>query len=75
MVPNNEKKGDYYVNPCLPNWKMNFNYKTVERKVFFWNQRLDIIYPNEEKVFMVSNREKKVDYYVNLCLPNLTDGH
>ena len=31
----------------------------VERDVFFWNQSHDIIYPNEENAFMVTNREKK----------------
>ena len=34
MVPNNEKKGDYYVNLCLSNGKMNFNSKNGRKRCF-----------------------------------------
>ena len=34
---------------------------------FVWNQSLNIIYPNKENVFLVSNIEKE-DYYANPCL-------
>ena len=34
MVANNEKKGDYYVNPCLSNWELNFNSKNGWKRCF-----------------------------------------
>ena len=34
VVHNHWKNGDYYVNPCYPNWKMNFNSKNGGKKVF-----------------------------------------
>ena len=49
--------------------------KMVERDVFFWNQRLNIIYPNEENVLMVPNHKRKGDYYVNLCLSKSMNEH
>ena len=35
--------------------------KMVESKVFLWNQRINIIYPNEEIMLMVPNHEKKCE--------------
>ena len=34
MVPNHYKKGDYYLNPSLSNWKINIKSKMVKREVF-----------------------------------------
>ena len=47
----------------------------VERDVFFWNQRLHIIYPNEENILMVPNHERKGDYYVNWHLSKSTNKY
>ena len=47
--------------------KQNLILIMVERDVFFCNQRLNIIYPNEGNVLMVPNHERTGDYYVNLC--------
>ena len=35
IVPNNEKNGDYYQNPCLPIWRMNFDSKENGRRKSF----------------------------------------
>ena len=43
-----------------------------EDKLFLWNQRINIIYPNEENMFMVPNHNNNEDYYENPCLPYLT---
>ena len=40
-----------------------------------WNQIINIIYPKEENVFMVPNREKKGDYYVHPGLSKSMDEH
>ena len=34
MVPNHEKKGDYYANPSLSIWKTNLNLKMVKKDAF-----------------------------------------
>ena len=47
--------------------------KMVEREVFLWNQSTNIIYPNEENVFLVPNHDKKGDYYVNPYLSQMED--
>ena len=52
---------------------MNFNSKNMEGEAFLRNQSIDIIYANEENVFMVPNHEKKGCYYVNPCLSQLKD--
>ena len=58
-----------------PTEKLTLFLKMVEKEVFFWNQRLNIIYPNEENVLMVPNHERKGDYYVNLCLSELMNEY
>ena len=58
-----------------PIGKVTLILKMVEREVFFWNQRLNVIYPNEENVLMVLNQERKGDYYVNQCLSKLMNWH
>ena len=40
---------------------------------FLMKPKHQFIYPNNKNAFMVPNHEKKVDYYVNLCLPYLMD--
>ena len=57
----------------LTKWTLTL--KMVERDVFFWDQSLDIIYPNEENALMVTNHKKKGDYFVNLCLLKSTNEH
>ena len=49
--------------------------KIVEKKVFLMKPKHQFIYPNEENVFMVPNREMKGDYNVNLCLSKLENEH
>ena len=56
--------------PVYPIEKRTSIGKMIGRDVFFQNQRLNIIYPNEENVFVVPNNKKKRDYYVNPCLSN-----
>ena len=69
MVPNHEKKGDYYENPCLSYWRQTFIIrKMVERKAFKGNQYVDAIYRNTGNEFMALNFEKKGHYNVNPCL-------
>ena len=34
MVPNEEKKGDYFANSCLSNWKTNSNSKNGWKRCF-----------------------------------------
>ena len=34
VVPNHLKRGDYYVNLCLSNWKTNFNSKNGRKVIF-----------------------------------------
>ena len=34
VVPNHWKRGDYYVNPYLSNWKTNFNSKNGRKSCF-----------------------------------------
>ena len=45
----------------------------VERVGFLMKPKHHIIYPIEENVFMIPNHEKKRDYYVNQCSPQLKD--
>ena len=47
--------------------------KMVEKQVFHMNQSTEIIYPNEENMFMVPNNENNGDYYVNPFLSQLKD--
>ena len=48
--------------------------KMVEGDVFFWNHRLNIIYSNEENVYMMPNHERNEDYSVNPRLSQLTSN-
>ena len=43
------------------------------REVFLMKPKHNIIYPNEENVFMMPNHEKKGDYYMNSCLSKSKD--
>ena len=76
IVPNHEKKGNYYVNLCfvlIDRWTLIL--KVIERKDFLWNQSITIIYPNKENVFIGAQSWQKLDYYVNLCLTKSMDEH
>ena len=42
MLPNHEKRGDYYVNPCYLKWKMNFNSKNSKKKSFSYETKASI---------------------------------
>ena len=60
-----EKKIAMWIHVCC-NWQMNFNLKKWwKKKLFLWNQNINVIYPNEENEFMAPNHEKKGDYYLN----------
>ena len=39
MVPNHEKKGDYYVNRCLTQLKTNFNSKIGNKRSFSYETK------------------------------------
>ena len=39
---------------------------------FLMKPKHQLIYPNEENEFLAPNHEKKGDYYVYLCLSQLT---
>ena len=43
----------------------------VGSEVFLVEPKHQFIYTNEENVFMALNHEKKEDYYMNPCLPQL----
>ena len=54
------------------NRQTNFDSKKwCKEKFFLLNQSINVIYPSVENEFMVPNLEKKRDYYVNQCLPQL----
>ena len=76
MVPNHEKKEDYYVNMCLSQLidELRF-YKMVGNEVFPMKPKHPFIYPNKENEFIIPHLEKKKDYYVNLCLSKWTDKY
>ena len=73
MVPNHEKKGDYYVNMCLSQSINEFFLKKVGRDVFHKKQKHQCHLPSKENEFMVPNHEKKENYYINSCLPQKMD--
>ena len=71
MVPNHEKKRDYYVFIQID--KRTLILKNGQKKRFLMNQSNNVIYPKEENEFMIHNHEKKRDYYMNPCLSKLTN--
>ena len=74
IVPNHEKKADYYVNPYLLKLKDELQFRKWQKNQFFLsNQSIKIVYHNKKNVFMVPNHEKKVDYNVNPCLSQWKD--
>ena len=55
---------------------MNINSKNGRKRSFYYaTKAFNIIYPNDENVFLVPNYEKKEDYYVNPYFSQLTDEH
>ena len=57
-----------------PNWQTNFDSKKWwKKKLFFWNQSINVVYPNKGNGFMVPNHEMKGHDYMNLCLSKLTN--
>ena len=42
MMPNHEKKGDYYVNPSYFNWNTNFNSKIGNKRSFYYETKASI---------------------------------
>ena len=42
MMPNHEKKGDYYVNPSYFNWNTNFNSKIGNKRSFSYETKASI---------------------------------
>ena len=54
MVPNHEKNGDYEEYTSLSHFTMNFNYtKNGKKKLFFPNQSINIMYPNDRNMIGV----------------------
>ena len=48
---------------------MNIDSKeNIGKKVFFINRSINIVYPNEDNMFMVPNHKKSGDYNKNPCL-------
>ena len=45
-------------------------FKWFKERFFLWNQGINILYPNDENVFMFPNHENIEDYYVNCVYPN-----
>ena len=71
----NKMKIITWIRVC-PNLKMNINSKNHRKRSFFlWIQSINIIYHNEENLFVVPNHENKGDYNVNLCLSKSIDEH
>ena len=64
MVPNHKKNKDYYANPFLSYLmdKLWFSGKMAEEMLLVWNQSIDIMYPNDENMFMVLNHKRSCDY-------------
>ena len=59
-----------------PNWQTNISSKNGRKRSFFlWNQKINIIPPIVENVFMVPNVEKKGDYYANPWLSKSMNEH
>ena len=55
-------------------WQMNFDSKKWwDEKFFLWNQSINVINPNEENEFMVTNHEENRDYYLNPYLSQFTN--
>ena len=47
--------------------------KIAEREAFLANPNINIVYPNEQNMFMVPNHKKNEDYYENLHVSHLMD--
>ena len=45
----------------------------AEKKLFFGNQSIKILYPNKKKVVYGGHHKKNVDHYKNQCLSYLMD--
>ena len=74
MMPNHEKKGDCYVNPCFIAIKRRTSIlKFVIRVAFLMKSKHQYINPNEENVFIMPNLEMNRDYYVNPRLSQFKD--
>ena len=60
MVPNHEKKGDYYVNLYLSQLTNKLSlYKMMEREAFLMQPKHQSHLPNKENEFLVPNHEEK----------------
>ena len=71
MVPIMKRKEiTIWVRVC-PNWEKKFNSKKGwKEKLFLWNQRSKIIYPNKKNEFMVLNNKKmEIIIWISVC-PN-----
>ena len=74
MMPNDEKKRRLLCESMFIPIKIRTSIlKMAIREVSLRNQSINIIYLNEENVFMMSNHEKIGDYFVNPCLLQLKD--
>ena len=74
MMLNHEKKGEYYVNPCLCNGWTNINSKNRGKRKFFYETKASISSIRMRKICLwCLISKKKGDYYVNQCLSQLTN--
>ena len=76
MVPNHEYKGDYYVNPCLSELKVDFNSKNGRKKSFSYETKASISFI-PKRIMCLSHpiMKNKGDPYANPCLPRMIDEH
>ena len=63
MMPNQEKNGDNYENPCSTFSSNNYDLRKKWEGKLFLNQNINILYPNEENMFTMPNHKENRDYY------------
>ena len=69
IMPNHEKKIDKYMHPFVTIDGITLiPRKGGKKKLFLLSQSINVIYPNEDNVFMVPNHEKKKEEYMHPCL-------
>ena len=75
MMPNHEKNGYNYENPCLciSMDELWFMENGAKKKLFLQNQSINIMYLNVENMVVVSNHKKNGDYYENASLTYFTN--
>ena len=71
MIPNHEEKGDYYMNPCYPNWKTYFNSKIGNKRSFSYETKASIsLIPKRRMCFWwLITKRKEIIMWIDVC-PN-----